>query len=126
MDLPVRSNGGSVEYGVREPERILPRGFNSVNSNRSANVNTDRVDTGVPVRNVLGILGVNAEFVGGECKVSAVAENSLGAGAGIKAGDVIETIDGRAVNGETRLKGNGPKSFVVRRDGKRVNLRIGR
>ena len=116
--------GGYIDRTVRPANVIMAPGFEAMNPNRSANANIAG-GVGEPVRNVLGILGVDVEFAAGEYKVSSVAEKSIGARAGVKAGDVIETIDGRAVHQETKLRGEGPKNFVVRRGGKRVNLKVG-
>lgn len=111
IDIPL-SRGGSVDLALGSGNSITPRGLNP-----SA--------TEVSVRDLLGILGITAEFEKGGCKVRSVAENSLGVRAGLKAGDLIETIDGREVKSDTKLKGDSGKTFGIRRDGKRIDLAIG-
>ena len=118
------SGGGSTVFSLESANTISPPGFRSLDRNRRSNSNTAS-DTGVSLDSTLEFLGLTVEFTKGESKVKEVGENSIAARAGLKAGDVIETIDGNAVKKDTKLKGEGVKSFVVRRDGKRLNLKIG-
>jgi len=116
---------GSRDTTLGVANVIVPRGFESANPRRSVNANTQSA-TEVPVREVLGILGITAEFVDGVCTVRSVADNSLGVRAGVRSGDVIDAIDGRVIKSDTKLSGDsGGKTFSVRRDGKRINLTIG-
>ena len=115
---------GSRDIALGSANTISPPGFKSLDRNSGTNANAASI-TDVPIRDVLGILGLTVEFGGGASRVRSVAGNSLAAHAGMKSGDVIETIDGRGVNADTKLKGDGAKSFVIRRDRKRLTLKIG-
>jgi hypothetical protein len=122
IDMPL---GGSVDRALGSKNTIVPPGFGSANTRRTGNANIGST-TEVPVKEVLGILGVTAEFVDGICKVRAVTENSLGGRAGVKVGDAIEAIDGRQIKSDTKFNGaSGGKTFTVRRDGKLVTVTIG-
>jgi hypothetical protein len=117
------AGGGSVDRIYHSANVIMPPGFESANpQNRNANVGVTSTD--VPVREVLGILGVTTDFTNGGWKVRSVKENSVGYGAKIVAGDVIESIDGQPVKNDAKLKGSA-KTFTVRRDGKLITLSAG-
>jgi C-terminal processing protease CtpA/Prc len=98
----------------------MPPGTESANP-RNRNANTDAASSETPVREVLGMFGVEGNFVNGGWKVQSVKEHSLGARVKIAAGDVIESIDGQQIKNETKLKA-GVKTFTVRRDGKVIIL----
>jgi hypothetical protein len=117
-----RSQGGSVDSTLESANTILPRGFESVSPNRNMNVSVSQAD--IPVRNVLEILGINAEFVDGGWKVRSATVNSSAYRAGIRAGDVIESIDGQVLARTTTFNGEftGGRTFRVRRDGKTINV----
>ena len=107
------------------PARVfMPPGMESANpQNRNAN-NASGSTTETSVREVLGMLGIEGEFANGGWKVRSVKESGFGYRAKILAGDVIESIDGRAVKSDAKLKG-GAKTFTVRRDGKLIALPSG-
>jgi len=75
------------------------------------------------VRNVLEILGIAADFSDEGWKVRSVVENGVASRAGIRAGDVIEAIDGQTIKGDTLRRGSA-KTFTVRRDGKQISLNL--
>jgi hypothetical protein len=116
-----REQGGSVDRIIHPANVIMPPGFESANpQNRNANTAaTSSTDT--PVREVLGMFGIEGDFADGGLKVRSVKENGLGARVKIVAGDVIESIDGQPVKNDTKLKG-GLKTLTVRRSGKVITL----
>jgi membrane-associated protease RseP (regulator of RpoE activity) len=122
VDMP--PGGGSTVFSLESANTISPPGFRSLDRNRRGNSNT-APDTAISMDSTLEFLGLTVEFAKGDSKVTAVGENSLAARAGLKPGDIIETIDGNPVKKDTKLKSEGVKSFVVRRAGKRLNLKIG-
>jgi len=116
-----RDQGGSVDRIIHPANVIMPPGFESANP-QNRNANTAVISsTDTPIREVLGMFGIEGDFADGGWKVRSVKENGLGSRAKIAAGDVIESIDGQPVKGETKLKG-GAKTFTVRRGGKTVTL----
>jgi membrane-associated protease RseP (regulator of RpoE activity) len=119
-DSNSRAQGGSVDRIIHPANVIMPPGFESANpQNRNANTTS----TDVPVREVLEILGLTTDFSGDGWKVRSVAANSIAARSDVKAGDVIEAVDGQPVKKETKLKSSA-KTFTVRRDGKSVDLTL--
>ena len=121
----VDSDGGNSKVEILHPARVfMPKGTEAANPQKlNANPTANSVaDT--PVREVLGIFGIEGDFADGGWKVRSVKENSLGSKAKIGAGDVIESIDGQPVKNETKLKG-GAKAFTVRRGGKLITLLSG-
>lgn len=115
--------GGSVDRIYHPANVIMPPGTESANPQK-LNANTAATSTDVPLREVLGIYGVEGDFADGGWKVRSIKDNSIGSRAKIAAGDVIESIDGQPVRAETKLKG-GAKTFTVRRDGKLMTLSSG-
>ncbi|MEO8042351.1 MAG: PDZ domain-containing protein [Acidobacteriota bacterium] len=116
------SQGGSLDFSLNAAKPKLPPGFESVES-RNMNSNTNSSAADVPVRNVLGILGITADFVSGGWKVRSVVENSVASRAGVQAADVVEAIDGQQMKSDSKLKG-GAKTFTIRRDGKLITLTL--
>jgi len=116
------SQGGSRDFSLNSAQPKLPPGFQSVGSqNLNANTNSSAANT--PVRNVLEILGIAADFSDEGWKVRSVVENGVASRAGIRAGDVIEAIDGQTIKGDTLRRGSA-KTFTVRRDGKQISLNL--
>lgn len=74
---------------------------------------------------VLSSIGADANFVGGELKVRSVRSRSAAESAGLKAGDVVHAVDGRAVNErtmfDTALK---TASLSVIREGKPIQITL--
>jgi len=116
-----RSRGGSIDLAQPSANVIMPPGFESANPRRGGNTATD-----VPVRNLLGILGISADFGKGGYEVRSVAENSMAARAGVKAKDIIKSIDGQTLKSDMTVKGDsGSKVFSILRDGKLITLKFG-
>lgn len=114
------SQGGSRDFSLNSVKPKLPPGFESVEP-KSLNGNANSSAANVPLLNVLGILGITADFANGGWKVRSVVENSVAARAGVRAADVIEAIDGQMIKGDSLVRGDA-KTFTVRRDGKQMNL----
>ncbi len=111
ISADVRTSGGSIDRTLGSANTISPPGLGGGT---------------IPVADVFGIIGVQADFVGGTWKVSSSKENSMAQRAGIAAGDVIEAIDGRPLAEKTTFKGSiTPTSVRVKRDGKQVELKLG-
>lgn len=117
-----RSGSGSYDEAAREVRTRFPRGIdpNAKPPANSAGFNTNVL---VPAKDVLTLIGVNASYDGAGWKVSSVTANSLADRSAVKAGDVIEAIDGQLVKANTSF-GNGfsGKSLSVRRGGQSVQI----
>lgn len=115
--------GGSVDIAGREGKTILPAG---------ANTDVKRPETPEPVsaaritaKDALQKIGVTATFAGGGWKVESVAADSTAGRSGVKAGDTIETLDGKALAEKATFdSGSSAKGLRVRRDGRRVMVSL--
>ena len=110
-----------VESGT-QGVKVYPRGINP--SVDSAPVSPNAPRTGISIRDVLSQLGISA---GNGLRVESVTPNSIAARSGIKAGDVIESLNGERISADTMLYGTvNARSVVVRSDGKALSLPLGR
>ena len=113
---------GSIDRAVEAANVIDPPG---INSNLGRNSNSNSAGASIPVREVLEMLGVKAEFAGGGWAVRSTADNSIAARAGVKVKDVIEAINDQTLTEDTKLKGSFEgKSLRVRRDGKSMTISL--
>ncbi len=121
-----RSRGGSIDSTLGSANTILPPGFRLDPRNRdTASSNMGVAD--VAVRDVLELLGMSAEFDGDGWRVRSAATNSMAQLAGVRVGDVIEAINGTPLEPNTTFKGGiSVRSLRVLRDGKQVNLSLGK
>jgi C-terminal processing protease CtpA/Prc len=104
--------GGSDDSAVSVPPVLSPRG-----------IEPDQANAEIVVNDLLQMLGVNAELVGGDWIVRSTTSNSLAARAGVQADDVIEAVDDHILSAKTRIKGLlGARSCSVRRAGKVLRL----
>lgn len=114
------NQGGSLDFSLNSAKPKLPAGFEGIQPrNSNTNINSSVY---VPVRDVLGILGITAEFANG-WKVRSVVENSVASRSDVRAGDAIEAIDGEPLKSDSVLKGSAT-TITVRRDGKTINLSL--
>ena len=121
-----RSQGGSIDRTLESANTILPPGFQSVDPRKRGVVPSNVGDADIPVKDVLQMLGVSAELGGDGWKVRSAAANGMAERAGVRAGDVIEAINGTSLAAKTTFKGGvSVKALRVRRDGKQVNLTLG-
>jgi len=78
----------------------------------------------LPASDVLRWLGVDSVYEGG-WKVRAIKTNSPADQAGVKAGDILESIDDKQLGKDAMFKsGNIGKVIKVKRDGKSVELTL--
>lgn len=122
--VPQGGRDGSVDLAIKPGRVISAPGFESV-TNPNRDMNARNVDTGreIPIREVLEMLGVKAEFAGGGWTVRSTADNSIATRSGVRSDDVIEAFNDRDLTEGTTLKaGFAGKSLRVRRDGKQVTL----
>ncbi|MEO6654475.1 MAG: PDZ domain-containing protein, partial [Pyrinomonadaceae bacterium] len=82
-------------------------------------------DVQIPAKDILTLIGVNAEFAGAEWKAGSVVRDSIAERSGIKKGDVIDAVNDQSLTEKT-LFGNrfNIKILRVRRDGKSVLISL--
>lgn len=115
-------DGGSVDFGVSPSKRILPRGLDPDREIKDANIAGNSRSS---AREVLGMLGILASCSASSCRVNSVSANSVAGSSGIKAGDVIEAVDGRPVNGTATFSGQFSAGNVrIRRNGSLMNVAL--
>lgn len=74
---------------------------------------------------ILSILGIDGVFDEGGWKVKSVTTNSIAAKAGVKAGDVIESVNDLKLSRESVfLRSLSADRLLVRRGGTRITLRL--
>jgi hypothetical protein len=121
IDQPL--SGASTDNALTGANTKLPRGFESL-ENGGGNSNSN--ETQIPVSEVLGILGIVADYANGAWTVKSASEGSISAKSGIKAGDILDSIDGRRLEKDTSFKTPFTgKTIRVRRDGKQIDLNLG-
>jgi membrane-associated protease RseP (regulator of RpoE activity) len=120
------TGGGSFDEALSEGKKLFPRGI-SPGRELPANVVAPDGEGQIRARDILTMMGISASFTAAGCTVSSVAASNLAGRAGIKAGDVIEAINGQPVSENTSFgnKFTG-KSLRVRRDGKVIEIGLGR
>ena len=113
---------GSIDSAVTESVPKYPRGLGPSTRN---GVRPKEFEASVQMtaKSILDQLGVDAEYTTSGWKVSGVKANSAAERVGLKAGDVVETINDRAVTEKTTFKGNfSGKNMRVTREGKKVDV----
>lgn len=114
--------GGSVDFSFPTARRRLPRGLDPDRVITDANIGSDAK---LSAATVMGMLGISAACSASGCRVRAVSPNSIAANSGVVAGDVIEAIDGTAVNAGTSFNGQFSAASVrVRRGGATQNISL--
>ena len=117
----------SYDIGSNTKETIvLPPGFDPNTRPRpNANMEKQMRRPTVAATDVLRLTGVNAEFRGNDCVVSSVVAQSAGERIGVKAGDVIVSLNDMSIgNGAALPSGVDLKSITVRRGGGTVVLKF--
>ena len=115
-------DGGSMDFGVSPSKRILPRGLDPDREIKNANIAGNAHSS---ARDVLVMLGISASCSASGCRVNSVAPNSVAGNSGIRAGDVIESVDGRPLNSASTFGGQFTAGSVrIRRDGGVVNVAL--
>ena len=127
MVVPVRPidskpTSGSIDSAVSESVLKYPRGLGP--STRNITPPKDfEPSVQMTAKSILGQLGVDAEFTKSGWKVSAVKANSAAERVGLKAGDVVESINDRVVTEKTTFKGNfSGKNMRLVRDGQKLEV----
>jgi hypothetical protein len=117
------SGGGSRVFMLESANTKNPRGLDIIPNSLSHGDNANVAGAQIPVRDVFGMLGLDAELVDGGWKVRSVAENSVASRAKVQAGDIIEAIDGQQLKGNTMPKGTAAVA-TIRRDGKTISVSL--
>ena len=115
---PNRPGGGSLESALRETNSIVPRNVETtVNSTATVPAST------LSVREVFGAMGIRASYSGSGWRVSSVSGRA--AAAGLKAGDIIESVNGQPVVGNAVFDANfSGRSLRVKRDGASIHITL--
>jgi hypothetical protein len=120
----VDSGSGSFDEAAPVTKKLYPRGLDP--NEKPANTETEH-RAQISANELLSALGIRASFAGSGWKVESVAPGSAAGRSGVKTGDVIEAVNGNALNQSTSF--NNPfsgKSVSVRRDGKSVTIALDR
>lgn len=106
-DLGVRPNRNPIFPSGINPDQIKPK------------TNIEQGNRYLPLIDNLDFIGMETEFVGGKLRVKSVRENTVADKAGIKAGDIIESIGGTKITqSEATLKSNDLGKIIILRGGK--------
>lgn len=114
--------GGSFDQAINERSTINPRGIAPGPRQAPRPTDFDNVIS-IPIKDVLTQLGAESQGMPTGMKVVSVSENGAAKRLGLRANDVIESIDEKPVNDKTSYKGKfaGKKMKVVR-DGQTVEI----
>ncbi len=116
------SGGGSFVEAVRPGKRLLPKGIDP-NAPQPGRPRDFDADAKIPVTEVLTVIGVRANYRGSNWTVESVVDHSAAGDAGIKPGDVIETINDQKLSEKTAFNGKFVgRSIRVMRGGKPVMI----
>lgn len=115
---PERPAGGSLDSALRETNSIVPRNVETAgNSTPTAPAST------LSVREVFSAMGIRASYSGSGWRVSSASVRA--AAAGLKVGDIIESVNGQTVGINTvfdaRFSGH---NLRIRRDGAVVQINL--
>jgi membrane-associated protease RseP (regulator of RpoE activity) len=117
--------GGDTYYDrALRPEKdpIVPFGTSAT---PEANIRPPGRVIKVSAREVLQLIGLDAEFRDGGWLVQKVSENSMAARSGVRNGDVVEAIDDTKIAGNTTFEnGFNGKNLTVIRNGNRQTISI--
>lgn len=117
---PETPEGGSVDMALRETNTLSTRPGNVVNTGNSSPVIPTST---LSVREVFSAMGVRASFSGNGWRVSSVSGRATAAG--LKAGDIIETVNGKAVGANTVFDEKfAGSSLRVKRDGATIQISL--
>jgi membrane-associated protease RseP (regulator of RpoE activity) len=114
--------GGSFVEAVKPGKRLLPKGIdpNAIQPGRPRDFDPNAK---IPVTEVLTVIGVKANFAGSNWTVESVVDHSAAGDAGIKPGDVIDTINEQKLSEKTAFNGKFTgRSIRVLRGGKPVMI----
>lgn len=100
--------GGSYDEASRKPKQIFPKGIDP--NGRPVTSNGSEANTAASGKDIFTTSGISASHAGSSWAVTGVKSNSSAERSGLKAGDVIESVNG--------------KSLHVRRDGKSMQIEL--
>lgn len=117
--------GGTRVSASRDSILITPKGIPSnpnISNTQAANVgNTNRIS----VKDVLSEIGIQADFAGAKWSVKSVGANSLAGRAGIKPGDVIESVGNRKLDTEEIAEQTLTIKIInILREGKKIAVEL--
>ena len=117
---PEAPEGGSVDFAVRETNTLSTRPGNVENTGNSSPVIPTST---LSVREVFSAMGIRASFSGTGWRVSSASGRA--AAAGLKTGDIIETVNGKAVGANTVFDEKFAGSTLrVKRDGATIQISL--
>jgi S1-C subfamily serine protease len=121
-DVNAQPGGGSFDETLRQTRRPLPQGISIPNSPNAANPDEVMTHIDIPVREVLGQIGINADRSDG-WRVKSVTPNSQAAHSGIQAGDVVLSLGDQDISARDNFESGGSVSSIkLRRGGKVITL----
>ena len=110
--------GASRDMGGGAPSAtpIVPPEFrqNTNTSSNSSTVPSEMAPKPMSVRDALGSIGIEAELVENKWKVRSVKSTTIAGQMGVKAGDVLESVDGREIDDKTEYKDGSFKVKTIR------------
>lgn len=118
--------GGWYDTGVKpSADPIVPIGIPTPGSTPETNVRPPGSVNKISAREVLQLIGLDAEFRDDGWYVKKVSENSLAGRSGVRDGDVVEAIDDTKIVGNTTFEsGFNGKNLTVVRNGNRQTISI--
>lgn len=120
--IETKPAGGSIDRAVTESVPRYPRGL-SPNTRSITRPKDFEPSVQMSAKSIFEQLGVDAEYTSSGWKVSGVKANSAAERVGLKAGDVVESINDRTVTERTTFKGNfSGKNMLLSRDGKKIEV----
>lgn len=121
---PVRgpNEGGSIDQAVTERRSIDPRGIGNNPRLMPKPRDFDNAIS-IPIKDVLTQIGVDSQGTTTGIKVVSVTTDGAANRLGLRANDIIESIDDKPVNEKTSYKGKfAGKKMRLMRDGKPVEI----
>jgi hypothetical protein len=113
---------GSLDFSLPTARRRLPRGLDPDRLITNANISSNTRQSAVEV---LRMLGVAASCSASGCSVGSVSANSVAYNSGLRAGDVIEAIDGQPLRSGTTFAGEFSAATIrVRRGGSAISIAL--
>jgi len=114
---------GSELKSFKRTIEILPNGFDRKNAPQITQ-NAEK-ENPLPVKDVLSMNGINADFENGKWTVKSVTANSVGESSGVRENDVIEAIDNQTLSAETVFnKTVRGKTLTVTRGGEKSTIKL--
>lgn len=126
-DLPV-AGSRDITGGSATAPQIRPPEFrqNTNTSSNSSTVPSEMAPKPMSVRDALGSIGIEAELVDNKWKVRSVKSSTIAGQMGVKAGDLVESVDGKEIDNKTEYKDGSfkVKTIRVKRGSSAVDLQM--